>query len=625
MTSLCYIIPPYLLDTSKGSQLQKELIKKNEQMGLLNVVTTDSPYYYNHTKHQESLKTKRFSKDPYLNQIIKDKVIYKLAILGILGTNPMEMIQDNDEYLYQIYNDFKSRLINNNNNNDDDKPLSKSNAEHSSLTESNEKLQPSIFSDPNVAEVDVSKLNQGKNLPSEYKKYLHMSLKDLILLTDFHRYKYPPSFVDFGKQSYFDYPLPITWVPVIQNQNLTYLEEKWNLEINNDVGYSNISLSSGTSPKSNDEFENFDVLTQPRFYNFITDKPVSSSCGIFYYELEVEQTATDATNFKPIIMMNDSSISTNCSLIMATGFTKRKFNLEQGPTNPSLLTPGEIDLEKIKSDIFYNNSSASNDESTKFLNARPGEFPGSVAINFEDSTFYNSIKSSDQVQRTQVLNMSRRLNNRSANEVDSGKVDIGIPFKTKLIEDIDTRRVHKTDTVGCGVNFIDKSVFITLNGVLARVLPEEDLNSTDSSTDDLFGKDIRDIYPMIGFKINELETFDSSEPTAVNIKSNFGFKSFMFNIQDYVDYYKNQQMKLIDMKLLEIKDDPLVSNELIMKYLSKYGFTNTEKAFEKELPDQRVVNIHDASLETIVDDVQKNMYKLAEKDGEFLLTTSATQ
>ena len=50
--------------------------------------------------------------------------------------------------------------------------------------------------------------------------------------------------------------------------------------------------------------------------------------------------------------MNDSSISTNCSLIMATGFTKRKFNLEQGPTNPSLLTPGEIDLEKIKSDIF---------------------------------------------------------------------------------------------------------------------------------------------------------------------------------------------------------------------------------------------------------------------------------
>ena len=122
-----------------------------------------------------------------------------------------------------------------------------------------------------------------------------------------------------------------------------------------------------------------------------------------------------------------------------------------------------------------------------------------------------------------------------------------------------------------------------------------------------------------------MEKFDSSEPTAVNIKSNFGFKSFMFNIQDYVDYYKNQQMKLIDMKLLEIKDDPLVSNELIMKYLSKYGFTNTEKAFEKELPDQRVVNIPDASLETIVDDVQKNMYKLAEKDGEFLLTTSATQ
>ncbi|RCK64986.1 hypothetical protein Cantr_00748 [Candida viswanathii] len=620
MASLCYIIPPYLLETSKGSQLQKELAKKNEQMSLLNVVTTDSPYYYNHAKHQESLKTNKFSKDPYLNQIIKDKVIYKLAILGVLGSNPMEMTADNEDYLYLMFNTFKHRFIN-----DTNEKSAKPNLEHESLSESANKLEPSMFLDPKVGEIDVSKLSDGKNLPAEYKKYLHLTLKELILLTDYHKYKYPPSFIDFGKESYFEYPLPISWVPLIPNPYLDYLERKLNLEINNDQGYSSIGLSTGKNPKPNNEFENVDDLVKARYYNFISDKPITSSCGIFYYELEVEQAATDATNFRPITMMNDSSISTNCSLNMAAGFTKRLINFDPSSNNQSLLSLGEVDLEKVKSDIFYNSSSPAGSDTKMFLSSRPGEFPGSVAINFEDSTFYNSIKGSDSIQRTQILNMNRRLNNRTSNDTETGKVDIGIPFKTKLIEDTDTKRVHKTDTIGCGVNFIDKSVFITLNGVLARVLPEEDLNSTDATTDDLFGKEIKDIYPIIGFKVNELETFDATEPTTFKIRSNFGFKSFVFNIQDYVDYFKNQQKKLIDMKLLEIKDDPLVSNELIKRYLIKHGFLETQKSFEKELPDQVVANMPDVSLETIVEGVQHNMNKLAEKDSEFLLASSTIQ
>ena len=74
--SLCYVIPPYLLNSNYGSNLQKQLLAKNQQMGLLNVILTDSKNYYNHFKEQQqdqgegnNKRKRKFTKDPYLNGI----------------------------------------------------------------------------------------------------------------------------------------------------------------------------------------------------------------------------------------------------------------------------------------------------------------------------------------------------------------------------------------------------------------------------------------------------------------------------------------------------------------------------------------------------------------------------
>ena len=64
------------------------------------------------------------------------------------------------------------------------------------------------------------------------------------------------------------------------------------------------------------------------------------------------------------------------------------------------------------------------------------------------------------MHRAQILNMNRRLSNRS--EYDStatttaggggvaGKINIDIPLKTKLVKDCRDERVYKTDIIGMG-------------------------------------------------------------------------------------------------------------------------------------------------------------------------------
>ncbi|CAI5759709.1 unnamed protein product [Candida verbasci] len=542
---LSYIIPPYLLNLSIGSHLQSKI--KDEKLARLNVIDTNSQYYYHPIK-----QTNLFSNDYYLNQIIKDKLIYKLAIIGVLGSNPMEFTQYNDDYVYELFEIFKSRII-------QDKPEKKL---------INEEKPSSIFSSTKLGEVQIPE----EAYPLEYSKYLKMSLKELLLLTNSNdKYKLPPSFVNFGNSEFFNYDLPISWVPLITEDYLEYLTEGLNMKIENN-GHSNITFNA-TDYKT--EVED---LTNSRFYNFITDKPIESTTGIFYYEVEIEQTTTESTKFKPIISMDDNSINSNSSINFSLGYVKQFSNLD------NINSLGKINLEKLKKDLYLNeiNDEFLNDLKI-LLSSRPGDFKGSFAISFEDSTFYNSLKTFESLQRAQILNMNRRLGTLSRpNESDNGKIDLAIPFKTSMVTQ-DTKKVYKTDVVGCGINYISKTIFITLNGILVKAINEKELSSNNSE-DNLFNNS-SSVYPMIGFKINQLKFEKNFTPTSVKITTNLGFVDFKFDLNCYLKQFNTIKKSL----------ESQISNKEI----------GLDKLKEK--------------LNKIISSTNKNLKKLSKEDERFIL------
>lgn len=614
--SSIYIIPPYLLSTHEGGQLRKKLARINERLSACNVITKDSPYFSNiplETDLDDEKGDFAFSNDPILHSIIKEKVLYKLAIIGVLGNNPMESIAYEDKYVHEMFNIFKSRLLeaesgNSNVSDEGNSDTSKENASKSPF---------SIFNSTRVGEVNFRGLCDVSNL-DEYQAYYRMTLKELLSLANNHTKPgsgHCLSSIRLDKNTYFGYPLPMSWAPLIHSKYWTFLKERCDLKINADDGYSTITLHSGktlTQPNDKD-------LSNARFYNFITDQPIISSFGIFYYELEIEQVATEATSFKTLIAMNDPSVSSNSTLEVLAGFTKRfvTYDAMKSPSNSTnqLCT---IDMEKIKHDVHHNESleGFSSTDLNLFLNTRPGEFKGSYAVNFADSNFYNSIKGAEALGRAQISNMNRRLSTigrAQQQELDSGKIDVGIPFRTRMVEDTPRHRVYKTDVVGCGVNFVNKTIFITLNGVLAKVIGEKEITSTHGGSNDLFEvPNLHDptieIYPMLGFKLNELERALSVDSVSTaKITTNFGFKEFKFNIKSYVNHFRRENQKAICMSLLEkirlshsklnesndlsdteiallhVNDDSQLLNKLIKGYLVHQGYIKTFNALNSDL------------------------------------------
>lgn len=606
-TNFAYIIPPYLLNTCLGSELQKELSLQNEELSLLNIVSTDSEYY-NSKKPVRSENV--FSQDPYLNIIIREKVLYKLALIGALGDNPMEFNQDDFSHLFELYSIFKHRLI--------DDAIEKDDSGTVDLDTLGDypavKSQQSLINSSKVGEIDFSQIMAHHKIPRKYEEYSSYSLKDLILSNKYrtsHTSMLPPSFIQFGNNKYFEYPLPISWVPLVQSKHLNYLNKALNLNVSSDDGYASINLSTGDSL---DTFEDLEELTKPRYYNFISDKLVGTLTGIFYYEVEVEYEVTEATNFKPIVAMNDSSLSSESSLSISTGFVKRHLHFEGVPAAHG--DHKDVDLERMKDDIFQNRNSqlnsVTNGDPELFLNVRPGEFKGSFAVNFEDLVFYNSVRSSESIQRTALLNVNRRLstiNRASLTSLDSGKVDIGITFKTRIVAETPSKRVYKTDPIGFGINFINKSVFITLNGVLAKVITHDELASS-TAANDLFssttkGPSDNPVFPMLGFKLNDIDvTKSNNEPSSMKIRSNLGYKEFKFNIASYVKSFKHENQRFlylslldkiqnnkmisdgaseVESSLLNIKEDSKTLIQLIKGYLNHEGYLDTFKSFNNDL------------------------------------------
>ncbi|KAG2736072.1 hypothetical protein G9P44_000162 [Scheffersomyces stipitis] len=614
-SSLIYVIPPYLLNTCIGSKLQHDLAKRDSQLSSLNVISTDSDNF-----HSEKSKTEghqRFSDDPYLNEIIREKVLYKLAVIGALGDNPMEFVSHDTGYLYEQFLVFKHRLLQ-----EEGENAASNGTEQEAVivdTPGTTKTQSSMFSSSKVGEVNFSGLSH--DFPPQYKKYHQYSLKELLLATKknaSHKYKFPSSFVRLDNARFFEYPLPISWVPFVPNVYLEFLDGL-GLEIDNSSGHSVVKLST-SGPLSKFSSLREDMKVRSKFCNFISDKPVRPSTGIFYYEIEVEQEATEASGFRPILAMKDQSVSSDSSLYLCAGFTKKYITLEATPNNNIVnqATSELVNLEQIKTDIFSKESNLINESVSEdiedLLGHKPGDFKGSYAVSFEDSAFYNSVKSSESLQRTAILNMNRRstiLNRSNPNQNDTGRIDIGIPFKTRLVSETPSKRLYKTDSVGCGINFIDKSLFITLNGVLARVITEEELASSSPLKDNLFNdgfdksKMDNSVYPMIGFGLNDIDPQEAKEPSTLQVRTNFGFKEFKFNIANYVKNFKLENQKFLYLSLLDkiqsskapatesaatieqcilnVNDDCGMLNKLIKGYLNHEGYLDTFKSFNADL------------------------------------------
>lgn len=623
-SDVLYVIPPYLLNTCLGLDLKHRLATQDEELANSNVISLDSPKYDNKNEAPK-IPENQFANDPFINRIIKEKMIYKFSVLGVLGKNPMEPGATSDETLYELWQVFKERILADNDESSRDKASGKS-----SKFDSNQKIGETFFA------------NELEKVPREYSSYLSYTLKDLILSTNldiWHTYKATSSFIKFDDKTRFEYNLPISWAPLLANNYLYHLENNYGLQIVNDKGISSIKLSSEKYGSSILE----DLKTESRYHNFITDKMVSPHTGIFYYEVEVLQEATAATDYQPLIEINDASISSETSLHLCMGYTKASIVLET-PPKPSAAAPASsitvksrrTYLESIKDTLYRNRRddimSGMTEDVEIYLSKRPGHLRGSYVLSFEDLKFHNSIRAAEALQRLAGLNMNRRLSQlsrQSTEELDFGDIDLEVPFNTNISK-TKNKKLFKTDVVGYGINFIDKSFFITLNGILLKTIPHGSSNSRFPVDDDIFDdENDNSVYPIVGFEVKDIpEVKKHIAPSTSEIRANFGFKEMKFNINNYVKNFKAQKQRDLYLSQLDkpqdkpstkidlmkdgetepvqklLVDDQPILHKLIKGYLNHEGYLSTFDAFNNDLKTLKS-EVNDESMEDKDDDIKQ--------------------
>lgn len=614
-----YIIPPYLLNTSIGLKLEQSLRALDEELGSTNLVSTSSPKYVIRQK-DTTVPYNQFTDDPIINRIIKEKLFYKFSILGVLPNNLTDRDSISDERLFELWNIFKQRLV----------------SDKDAANKEDQKAPASRFSSDKFGEVFFS--NELENVPEEYVPLLDSVLKDLLLntkLRTWHSYKLPLSFIMVDEKNSFDYTLPISWAPLMTIDSLLCVENQYSLTVDNDRGLSIIRLSSERyeAPEPNE------IGFKQKYFNFITDKPVHPSTGVFYFEAEVVQEATSATDFMPLIEINDAAVSSEMSLHVSMGYTKANVDLDAlNPSNANTVAAKSkrIDLETVKSDIYYHRQNESYDEINenlqKYLSQKPGVLRGSYVVDFEDLKFHNSVRGAEAVQRSTVLNMTRRLSQLSrqnAEELDHGNIDIEVPFNTSQTK-VKNKKIYRTDVVGYGINFINKTLFITLNGIRVKTITSSEIVSRNRTGDNLFEDSVdNSVYPLIGLELKDVVVNkENTAPTTAEVKANFGFKEFKFNINNYVKEFKIQKQKQLYVSQLEkvrdkkppttsvfkdqgsetieklltnLQDDPTLVHELIKGYLNFEGYLSTYDAFNKDL---RIL-MGEIQEDAIIDDAQE--------------------
>lgn len=569
MHQFVYVVPPYILDTCRGLEIQRQISQVNERIAERNVIGVDSEYFVpQRLSIKDTLEDKlehAFDTYPKLREVVEEKAVRKLAIAGILGVTP----EDFDKArLPEFYNMYEALLFG-----DESDPGDSGHRRDASATAEGETGGHSKLSNMSLTQI--------------FKAYVDKSSFEVPFFVNFN-----PSGQDSDSlgSSRFAYPLPYLWSPLVPGHFLDYLTQNLNLSSCNTDGYCHIQLSSETTEGA---VENSEDYSNAKSYNFITNKPVNSLCGVYYYEVKVKQIVTNATKFHPILVSGDGALYSSASLGFSMGYVKREILYDEKPKVNSL--PLKLDLDSVRKKISLKSENLNN-YTELLLGQKAGELNGLFAFSFYENAFWNSLKNAEYYERPIVLN--RRFSNRNNEDKDLGKTELDFQFTHR--HTTPTNQVFASETVGCGINFIRKEIFITLNGALVKTFPVESLN-LENNVNNIFSDNpttIDEVFPIFGFRINAVENnidliHDSKQPpTSVDIETNLGFREFVFPIRDYVNDLK-QENQDVELKLSKSDNDKDVENllnhdtssinGLIQGYLIKKGYIETLNSFKLDL------------------------------------------
>lgn len=623
-SNVVYLVPPYLLHTCYGVELQREVFQKIPALGASLAFVPSKSCYFRQPKHLSDNKC-TFSENSDLDHLIREKLKEKLAVSGILGLDPPHELAD--DYLFELYDIFRARLL------VDAYPglelaVLKNDSLHlapPSPSANPVKVKHSLFEYPHLGEfvfgpeTNVEAEKSGTDtIP--YKSLDLLSLAELMELargSEDHKYSFRPYLMVGGEKSFLS-PLPMYWTPLSVDKHLEQLDALLGMNISLEDGYSILEFKLNKL-----DFQFDDLIRRKRYYNFIGNNDISSNNSIFYYEVSVEQMTTQATNYRPLLQANDSSLSSGSTLFFSVGYTKRDVRFDRMPsTSGTASSIQTLDLKDVQSQIAFYNQDVGfkklDEDTLTFLGAEPGvSFEGSFAVSFNNSCSYASIKNGDGSYRTSSLNMNRRfsqLNRQSVSEQETSRMNIEVPFTTHTKPQSKNNKRFSTDTIGCGVNFINKTLFITLNGILVKTITQQEIVSTNRYKDSIFDLPSGNpsLFPMIGFQLSEIpKEIGPGDLPESKVITNFGQREFMFNINHYAKEFKTEQETELhgviseelrnlsvssglqtkspeasfELSIRNLKDDLSLLNEFIKGYLIQEGYLDSLNAFQTDLGD----------------------------------------
>lgn len=469
----------------------------------------------------------------------------RLAVLGVLGNSANSV---SEEYIAEMYETFRERMRKG------EKPL--------------------IFDDPKVGRVLL-----GKEA---------LSLEELV---ETRTAAFSPD-LDVNGGTY-TLPLPMYWTPLFGGKQLEHMTRALHMATLV-AGHTTVSfaLERGAAPYEG----------KKQYFNFIANQPVDRRTGVFYYEVQVEQLATAAAGHTTLFDVCDGSLSSGCLLYFSLGYAKNKVRFDKTPADGGCVTQ-EVELRGVQRELLLFDARVDED-TLAFLATEPGvALEGSFGVNFNRTCSYAAVKTPDSgAYRSSALNVMRRVSqfSRHALELDTSKLDLEVPFSAYPVQHANAKS-FTTAVVGCGVNMIEQSLFITLNGVPVKTISGKDLMALNRFKDGLFEDGDGLLFPMIGFQLSELPTtLGPGELPLAKIVTNFGLEPFRFNIELYVRDLKSRQLATLDAHepvfepedepsdhferaVRGIKDDPLLLDNYIRGYLVQEGFLDTLAGFEKDL------------------------------------------